>query len=298
MAGSGNELESAAHIAGTEHDVASKGEHEGVASKRRDRPRRFAAGAVAVVGASLVLAGYFVPALQVCQQQLASTGNTGVVEICAPVGLPGLVPIVLLVTALLWPDLSEVTVAGLFSLRRRIEEQAQRQAELEGRLFQIQQATQQATQQTNVLVSTEALAHLPEEAREKAPLVERQGPALEEDVSPSRGEPTAALEAPEAQLGARLLFLWERIAEALALVDDRRGLRGRLIDRSVDAGELNRIIRWRSVYNREIEIVRAARNSVAHPGVGASLSLKDLRSVVSTAEYLLLVLRNESPYQD
>jgi hypothetical protein len=63
----------------------------------------------------------------------------------------------------------------------------------------------------------------------------------------------------------------------------------------VDIEELNRIVRWRSVYEREIEIVRAARNSVAHPGAGPDLSTEDLRSVVRTAEYLLQILHNEPP---
>src|SRR6266508_2607982 len=44
---------------------------------------------------------------------------------------------------------------------------------------------------------------------------------------------------------------------------------------------------------RQIEIVRAARNSVAHPRAGADLSIEALHSVVRTAEYLLRVFRKE-----
>jgi hypothetical protein len=275
--------------------VASNSDDKGSTSRQQGKMRRFVAGAVAVVGASIVFVGYFVPAFQVCQQQLASTGDAGVVDICAPVGLPGLVPIVLVVAVLLWPDLSEVTVTGLFSLRRRIEEQAERQADLEDRLFQVQQATQQATQQTNVLISSQALTHLPEQTRQKAELVERAGPAEGEGASPPIAEERMIPETEAAELGMSLLYLWEQIADVLALIDDRRGIRRPRRDRVEDTAELDRIIRWRNIFDREIEIVRAARNSVAHPGTGADLSTDELLSVVRTAEYLLALLRNEPP---
>jgi Subtilase family len=79
------------------------------------------------------LAGLF----EVCDDQVAQTGNEGVVEVCRGLSLtdPAIFFVALLVIFCLWPDLSEISI-GVFRLTRKVEEQAERTEQV-GREIQL-----------------------------------------------------------------------------------------------------------------------------------------------------------------
>lgn len=95
------------------------------------------------VGAAL----YFLRALgqqTVCSQSLGGTQNTEAVQLCGPPRLLDLVPFVLIIGVVLWPDLNELSISNIVTLKRRVREQQARQDALESQLGLLQQHVSQA----------------------------------------------------------------------------------------------------------------------------------------------------------
>jgi hypothetical protein len=127
-------------------------------SQGAGRIRLLIVGLIAIVLLAFVLASTYSRSFQSCTREPATSGNR-TVEVCRPVATsdaPVVIGIVLIVLLLL-PDFSEVAVPGLVSLRRRVDQQGQRQDRLEERLQVAisQKATAQVNQVMPVLATPE-----------------------------------------------------------------------------------------------------------------------------------------------
>lgn len=91
----------------------------------------------------------------ICDQKLAAVGTQAVVKVCHSPSFTDLpvIAILLLVVLLLLPDLSEVGVPGLFSLKRQVEQQETKLGNLEQELT-LRAEVKQIAQQTQKVEST------------------------------------------------------------------------------------------------------------------------------------------------
>jgi hypothetical protein len=92
--------------------------------------------AIAVAIAGLVIFLLATGTDAVCHQVVV---NDAIKKLCGPPNVTQLVPAALLIGLLLSPDLSELGVAGLISLKRSVSEQANRQQRAEQELMRIEQ---------------------------------------------------------------------------------------------------------------------------------------------------------------
>jgi hypothetical protein len=107
--------------------------------------RWLAALSVAVGGALYYIHG--VSHQTVCEAAVANKVGK-VVELCGPPGLTELLPFALVIAVLLAPDLSELGIPGLLSVKRRIGQQEARQDTLETKIMRIEQNVDQRVEQT------------------------------------------------------------------------------------------------------------------------------------------------------
>ncbi len=150
--------------------------------------RRSAAGLVAVGAALATLATYVIPGWEVCHARLTTDGRA--VQLCGPISaddsiLIGLV--LFLVLLLLIPDVSEFGIAGLVTLKRRVESVERRQHDIEFRLSLSHVQSQQMT----VNLAGELVAVL-----RRAPIENVAAPSYETadfTVTPSYLAPAEAL---------------------------------------------------------------------------------------------------------
>jgi Subtilase family len=171
-------------------------------SSRTRMARWLAATALALAGTVIAIIG--VPA--VCEDQLAQTGDQGVVRVCHGVSITdvriiGLLAILLL---LVWPDLSELTV-GIVKLTRRVEEQTSETKRVgeEVRLVGVelrQTISQQVSQSQSISIYT-AEAGRPHDVSQTPP-------------PPPGVEPGDAFELLLSRLRQQRAYLVTRIADA------------------------------------------------------------------------------------
>ena len=92
---------------------------------------------LAVVAATAIY--YFVGVTEAtsCQQVLNAAG--AVRQLCGPPSLTAFVPSLLAIGLLLAPDLSELGISGLLSVKRKVTEQGERQSEFAAELGRIEQ---------------------------------------------------------------------------------------------------------------------------------------------------------------
>src|SRR5262245_16311412 len=76
--------------------------------------------------------------LESCRDEVARVGANAAVSLCGPVDITALAPLVLLGLLLLLPDADEVSIAGVGSLKRRVEAQEKRQDSIQERLANIE----------------------------------------------------------------------------------------------------------------------------------------------------------------
>lgn len=95
--------------------------------------------AIALLAVLAASAGFFVARatgeLESCETKITWTSGTPAKvvheEVCKPLPIESLVPALLLILALVWPDLASVELFGLGRVSRRLEEQDARQSQLE-----------------------------------------------------------------------------------------------------------------------------------------------------------------------
>lgn len=221
------------------------------------------------------------------------------VEVCGPPGVSELVPFALLIGVLLAPDLSELGIIGLFSLKKTVENQAERQQNVESKLALVEQRTevnqsQNASQALSLAVNIagrQVDAKTVPEWTEQISGEEDEGTA--EDIEPplpSSGDHAAEpaskvneveeLEPPEpvdhaattvvpqgelrrALLSQQILYLADAASKYASAAQERRNNpEARITGFSDD--EMDRVARWYSVFREEVELVREVRNAVVH----------------------------------
>ena len=80
----------------------------------------------------------------VCEDVIGGTEDAPqTLQTCGPPRLLELLPFGLVIALLLWPDLSELGITGVVTLKRRLDQQEERQSALEDQLVEIQQTIMQ-----------------------------------------------------------------------------------------------------------------------------------------------------------
>jgi hypothetical protein len=219
----------------------------------------------------LVVCSYFpVSGIASCRQQLASNGL--VVTVCGPVGTDDLVVVglsLLLAGMFIWPDLSELGIPGLVTIKRRLaeQEQATRAVEADVQNLALAQPTPGVTAVT---------------ATDEAPL----SPTSSVSVLPT--EPIAF--ATERGRNEQELLVLARDLDGYVRLANRFG--PRLQQRSARPEELEALGRWLNDFDGQLRRWAAIRNTAVH--VPERLTDADVangvelgRSLVSEAERYL-----------
>lgn len=172
---------------------------------------------------------------------------------CSGVDASQLLPLAILVALLLLPDMSELAIPGLITLKRRVEQQehtvssqAARQSDLEHQL-QVLQTTVQSTN-TSVYVLNDLSAIAEGVERKASAFLDPQAP-MSTRTEPRSPDPETAVRANE------LLELAERLAT----------YETGLSERSLPPESHEALRRWRHLFATELAAVRTARNRIAHP---------------------------------
>jgi hypothetical protein len=221
-----------------------------------------------------------------CSEQAT---EAGVVEVCGPPAVTDLsvVSALALILFLAAPDISEASLGGVVSIKRRLaraEEQVRQQAQdlhslrmaIDVRLA-THAASASAAENNVFIVTSDQLASLPE-------AIERKW----------RGEPPPAQPPPTgpgddyAADVLRLINNWEQLNELVPL-RPQRGATGVSPD---DEREEYKRSAFVSLFKEEIQLVRAARNSVAH---SQPLPPEAVREAADAAEELLRIFQLPFP---
>jgi hypothetical protein len=288
------------------------------------RPIRWTGVVIIVV---VALTGSSLRWWHICKDQLAATGNLGVVTVCQPPGLVDLpvIAALLLCLILIAPELSEVGVPGLLSIKRKLNDQQDQIAEqseslgrqqgaiesLQSTMDQVvqtvqavnvQQAQEQAQKQVadQKALQKQDIRLIINNAAQKSDLSDRpisEAQASREEIDPRR-----------AQMESQLLRAWERLQQwtgdlALPFIyGETSELSGgswiwRTLDRYLTPSllESNEPVRtyvekqrtWNQKFAEEINIARTARNTVAHPRQDTTLSDEKLSEALQLADVLI-----------
>jgi hypothetical protein len=243
---------------------------------------------------ALVAVVFFIHAIDqqnVCHQQIV--GESGhLVETCGPPRLLDLAPFALLIAVLLWPDLGELAVTGLFTLRRRVERQEERQGEVESHLHQVnQQLTQlatlsQAQAQGQTAVGTVNNYYAPDQQDLKRGIDSIEAGEQPADLA-GLGRAEAVLQA-EAQERERLLGEFVREYSRLEPYILPRGSRLAAELDQLDSDRRQLVDDWRVMFDREITALRQTRNAAVHqPGL---VSPETLRGAIENTRELSRIL--------
>ncbi|MDQ3957347.1 MAG: hypothetical protein M3273_03395 [Actinomycetota bacterium] len=112
------------------------------------------------VGTAVITVGSFVDDdLRVCED-VVLPAPSNVVTLCRPIQLPDAWPVFPLLIVLLYPEVAEMTIPGVLHLKKRVDEQAQKQIALEHAVSQIQNTNVRTEQR--VILTNEKLEHLVE----------------------------------------------------------------------------------------------------------------------------------------
>jgi hypothetical protein len=238
--------------------------------------------ALLLVGSAtwLILSDYFAR-FETCSDHVARTGAHASVRLCGAVEITHLLPVILFAFVLLLPDLDEISIAGIGSLKRRVELQDQRQELLTERVDHLQ-----ATAQANSSARADPTINLFLDLAARGALqdlgdgrVEDDHAALDEPSSEGQPADELAPEFAEFELKLAVIDAWEKLVPYLAGVRDTP---------PADA-DRDLIVRWNERYREEIALVREVRNNIAH-GSRDPLARDTLARVVAVAERLVASL--------
>jgi hypothetical protein len=244
---------------------------------------------------AVVIGGYF--GLHVCRDAIATVGTKAVVQTCGPIGVIDLAPAAVLIALLLIPDLSQIDLFGVISLHREVREVGRKQERVETELVQVRNAVNQAVNQSqaatqnmhlNVIMSPgaqEARAEVAQKVDEflTQPLgFVTPGPARKSKPPPGPNR---------ARKEAELIALWEDLRSYLAVLGERSPL-GEAWRADTPPALLTPIVasvvaEWRTTFADQINVVRAARNSVTH---AVPVSNDDLDTALTIGRQILNAL--------
>jgi hypothetical protein len=160
------------------------------------------------------------------------------------------------IAVLLWPDLSEVNVAGLLTLKRRLRRQEARQEGLEDTLSTIQQHLTQlsiSTQNQSQAAAANVYLYPPDQDEVRRGIVGKEG-AIGHPPNESQGDKRQVLLGEFLQEYARLepfIFVpgMHRFSKALDELND---------------AQISLVERWNELFSSEIGALRQTRNVVVH----------------------------------
>ncbi len=195
---------------------------------------------------------------------------------CEPIGVSALSVLagLGLIALLAWPDLSELSIPALVSIKRRLQEtkaavdrQEQATARVEDRISSLQLLVDNRLAATAIASSTnnQSVIFLPAEVDRLLGNIARK---ISEEREPD-AEPLPDSDSPYSNPAdvVRLLSAWEHLTEALELPGTRR-LPPRAKDSSAEDGALVPFAEARDLFVRlfeeELSLVRETRNGVAH----------------------------------
>jgi hypothetical protein len=265
-------------------------------ASRWDIARWVGAAAVAVVAALFYF--HAVDHQSICHQQLAREGATAVVQVCGPPRLLDLAPFALLIAVLLWPDLGELAVAGLFTLRRRVAAQEQRQQVTENRLLQVDQQLTQLAVLSQTQTAIGAVNHYyaadqeelkrnieAKEAKEAKGADQKAGADQKEGgaVDKRRSRPEV-----DQEEGPKLLGEFLREYAELEPYLLPAGGRPRAEFEDLDPDRRSLIEDWRGMFKSEIAALRQTRNAIVHRP--DSISPDTLRGAIANTRELSRIL--------
>ena len=99
---------------------------------------------VVLATATLVLRSYADSSATVCRDHLAIVGTDAVVDVCGPIGITDLGVVALVLGALLFPDVAELTIPGIVTLKRKVNEQEAKQESLNRDISRLEQRITQS----------------------------------------------------------------------------------------------------------------------------------------------------------
>jgi uncharacterized coiled-coil protein SlyX len=214
-----------------------------------------------------------------CSVETKSITGSGAVEpatveetkTCSPPGLGALLPYVFIALVFLLPDLAELEVPGLVSLKRRVEEQEEKVDRQERRVDSLI-STIVANQNISRQDVSVHLNEISERIREKqAELAGRLGDRADDGV-PVRPDVRA-------QLVESVIELSNQLSEARSRSD-----------RTDEAGpDLRHLRRWAQLYRNEIQALIAEADTVASNAF--ALDMNDLETLEQAMRSLLYVAR-------
>jgi hypothetical protein len=255
---------------------------------------------VAAIFVALFAAVFYFHALDhqsICHSQALGEGTAKVVQVCGPPRLLELVPFALLIGVLLWPDLGELAVAGLFTLRRRVSAQEERQRTVEARLLQVdQRLTQMATQsqhQTQTAIGAVNNYYAPDQDDLKRSIDAKQAAGSEPlteigvAVEPTTADAEAAVRA-DAEERERLLGEFVRKYARLEPYVQRTGSRLHGEIEELDEKRQRLIDEWQEMFAPEIAALRQTRNAVVHQP--ELVSTETLRGAITNTRELSRIL--------
>jgi hypothetical protein len=204
--------------------------------------------------------------------------TTTTTSTCSGVNASQLLPLAVLVALLLLPDMSELAIPGLITLRRRVEQQEQavssqaaRQSDLEHRLQALQTTVQSTNMSVYVLNNLDAIA---QDVERKAPIFLDPQALMSTPTEAPSPDPATAVRVHE------LLDLAERLSTYDTALSE-----GSLSPESQEA-----VRRWSHLFATELAAVRTARNRVAHPP--HDLSPRQIEDAVRIARRLYELLQS------
>jgi hypothetical protein len=225
---------------------------------------------------------------ETCTEQAT---EAGVVEVCGPPAVTDLSVVsgLALILFLSMPDLAEASLGGVVSIKRRLaraEEEVQHQAqELQGLRMALDvrlaaQAASASAAESNVfIVTADQIANLPG-------TIERKWRGESDEAPP---EPAVEVTDDYAENVVRLIDNWEQLAELVPL-RPRRPTGGPMSE-GEEREEYQRS-RFVSMFADEIQLVRAARNSVAH---SKPLPIDAVKEAADAAEELVRIYQLPFP---
>lgn len=245
-------------------------------ARHSGRVRWAAVGVLVVAAGAFSLLSFLIRDLRPCRDVLAQSGDHGVVTVCAPTTLSDYWPVLVAILLLLWPDISELSFGG-FSIKRQLRQQEQKIESLRQDVLRVSTSVSQ-TQQTILLPGGVVDWKRVESTIDKK---------MSEPIAPGPGTEAMATEADDAELRGTLMSQLFSVWETLRMYLRARSPEGEPVDLDVDP---RRIEFWRTLFARELRLVQASRNTLAHrPDV---LTTEDMREAVEVGTRLLKLLRD------
>ena len=244
--------------------------------------RRIVAFSVLAALAVAVAGTYLFDSFRICRDSATDAGS---VTLCGPVGpadLPAIGVVLLVALLLLLPDLEELAIPGLVSLKARVQHQEQKLAAVENSVNQI------ALSQTNVTIGLPAVVpdfgRLPEETDRKAELF-RAAPDVRSSVG-MQPVAEARMVAPDrAVREAQVLDLWEKLSRFIPWTPAGR----RLDADAFSQAKYHELLEWAETFRPELRDLQVIRNTVAHEPT--NLTNAQLDQAIELGEKLLGLLQ-------